>query len=67
MKYSYVMLVLILVLLLTWLILSLMVYALTDIVRLKDVMTHPLILGTMMIVGWVPAFIVFIDLYDDQL
>jgi len=65
MKDSKCMMVAIATYLLTWFVLSLIVYLLND-MTLKATMSHPFMLFIMFIAGWIPAVVITND-YNDRL
>ena len=65
MKNTTIMLTFLGALIITWMTLALAAYLLTDIPTYKQCMTHGGVLILMLLVGWIPAIIVSIDVEQD--
>ena len=65
MKNTTIMLTFLGALIITWMTLALGAYLLTDIPTYKQCMTHGGVLILMLLVGWIPAIIVSIDVEQD--
>ena len=65
MKSTIIMLTFLGAFIITWMIIGLAAYLLTDIPTYKECMTHGGVLMIMLMLGWIPAFIVSMDVDEN--
>jgi hypothetical protein len=66
MKSTIIMLTFLGAFIITWMIIGLAAYLLTDIPTYKECMTHGGVLMIMLMLGWIPAFIVSMDVDENH-
>ena len=65
MKNTTIMLTFLGAFIITWMTLAGAAYLLTDIPTYKECMTHGGVLALMLLIGWIPAVIVSVDVYEN--